>query len=110
MKPLCHNLLNVFLPSFGVIVGGSFLGGLGAFLMGEPPLSEIHRLSKILRIWAIIAALGGTFDTLYSFEKGLLDGETKDLVKQFLLILSSMGGAYVGAHMINWFCQESMST
>ncbi|MEH7525083.1 YtrH family sporulation protein, partial [Bacillus sp. JJ1503] len=58
---------------------------------------------------AIIAAIGGTFDTLYSFEKGVLDGQTKDLFKQFLLILSAFGGAQTGAILINWLTQEHIS-
>ncbi|MCP3741174.1 YtrH family sporulation protein [Rossellomorea sp. BNER] len=93
--------------AFGVIMGGSLLGGLAAFITGQPPLTEITRLSNILRIWAIIAAIGGTFDTLYSFEKGLLNGETFQLFKHSLLILSAMGGAQTGAEIIAWITQEN---
>ncbi|MEI5905478.1 YtrH family sporulation protein [Bacillus spongiae] len=98
-----------FFIAFGVLLGGSFLGAFSSFLMGQPALIEMDRLSKILRIWAIIAAIGGTFDTLYSFERGLLDGKTLDLFKQFLLILSALGGAQAGATIIEWLTQEHIS-
>ncbi|WP_335872231.1 YtrH family sporulation protein [Bacillus sp. 2205SS5-2] len=98
-----------FFIAFGVILGGSFLGAFSYFLMGQPPLTEMERLSKILRIWAIIAAIGGTFDTVYSFERGFMDGETKDLLKQFFFILSALGGAQAGIKIIEWFTQEHIS-
>ncbi|MGJ7920440.1 YtrH family sporulation protein [Neobacillus sp. LXY-4] len=106
-----------FFPSFiesyfialGVILGGSIIGGLAAFLSGNPPLTAIYRLSNLLRIWAIVAAIGGTFDAVYSFERGLLQGETKDLFKQFLLILAALGGAQTGSLLIKWMTQEHLS-
>lgn len=106
-----------FFPSFiesyfialGVLLGGSLIGGLAAFLTGQPLLTAVYRLSTLLRIWAIVAAIGGTFDAVYSFEKGLFDGATIDLVKQFLLILSALGGAQTGALIINWLTQEYLS-
>lgn len=107
-----------FFPSFiesyfialGVLLGGSLIGGLAAFLTGNPPLTAIFRLSNLLKIWAIVAAIGGTFDTVYSFERGLLEGETKDLFKQFLLILSALGGAQTGATIIKWLTLESIGS
>ncbi|AGK55186.1 YtrH family sporulation protein [Bacillus sp. 1NLA3E] len=106
-----------FFPSFiesyfiavGVLLGGSIIGGLATFLTGNPPLTAIYRLSNLLRIWAIVAAIGGTFDTVYSFERGFLEGETKDLFKQFLLILAALGGAQTGAVLIKWLTQEHLA-
>src|SRR5690606_124291 len=97
---------NSFFIACGCVLGGSLIGGLAAFLTGEPLLTEIARIADRIRIWAIIAAIGGTFDTLYSFERGFLDGGTKDLFKQFLLILSAMGGAKAAAFIITWLTQE----
>jgi len=107
-----------FFPAFiesyfialGVLLGGSLIGGIAAFLTGYPPLTTVYRLSSSLRIWAIIAAIGGTFDTVYTFEKGFLDAGTKDLFKQLLLILSALGGAQTGALIINWLTQEYISS
>ncbi|MDQ0214988.1 putative membrane protein AbrB (regulator of aidB expression) [Oikeobacillus pervagus] len=99
-----------FFIALGVMLGGSFIGGLASFITGKPPLTEIYQISSSLRIWAIIASIGGTFDTLYSFEKGFLDGDTKTLFKQFLFILSAMGGAQTAALIISWFTQEHISS
>lgn len=71
-------------------------------------MTEIYRLSNSLRIWAIVAAIGGTFDAVYSFERGLMQGQTDDLVKQILLILSALGGAQTGSLIINWLTQEHL--
>ncbi len=103
------SVIESYLIALGVILGGSLIGGLAAFLTGSPPLTAVYRLSNSIRIWAIVAAIGGTFDTVYSFERGFLDGETKDLFKQFLLILTAMGGAQTGAALINWLTQEHIS-
>ncbi|WP_187118820.1 YtrH family sporulation protein [Bacillus marasmi] len=104
-----HSFLESYFIALGVILGGSIIGGIATFLTGNPPLTAIYRLSNLLRIWAIVAAIGGTFDTVYSFERGLLQGETKDLFKQFLLILSALGGAQTGALLIKWLTQEHLA-
>jgi hypothetical protein len=105
-QPYISILIDAYFIALGVLLGGALIGGLSAFLTGKPMLTEIYRISTSIRIWAIIAAIGGTFDTVYSFEKGFLDGGTKDIFKQFLLILTAMGGAQTGATIINWLTQE----
>ena len=109
IQPYFATLFDSYFIALGVVIGGSIIGSVAAFLTGKPPLTEAYRISNIIRIWAIIAAIGGTFDTLYSFVKGVLDGQTKDLFKQFLLILSAFGGAQTGAILINWLTQEHIS-
>ncbi|MDZ5472496.1 YtrH family sporulation protein [Bacillus sp. 31A1R] len=109
-----QRFFQVFIDSYfialGVLLGGALIGGLAAFLTGRPPLTEIYRISSSIRIWAIVAAIGGTFDAVYSFERGLFDGETKDIFKQFLLILSALGGAQTGALLITWLTGEHISS
>ena len=39
-----------------------------------------------------------------------LTRDTKDLVKQLLIILSALGGAQTGALIINWLTQEHISS
>ncbi|MDR7077811.1 hypothetical protein J2Y03_002837 [Neobacillus niacini] len=106
-----------FFPTFiesyfialGVILGGALIGGIAAFLTGQPPLTAVYRLSTDLRIWAIVAAIGGTFDAVYTFERGLFNAETRDIFKQLLIILSALGGAQTGTLIINWLTQEYIS-
>ncbi|WP_084552369.1 MULTISPECIES: YtrH family sporulation protein [Bacillaceae] len=102
--------INSYFISLGVLFGGALIGGLAAFFTGQAPLTTIKNLADSLRIWAIIAAIGGTFDTVYSFERGILDGATKDIFKQFLLILSAMGGAKTGSLLVMWFTQGEISS
>ncbi|MBS2969992.1 YtrH family sporulation protein [Metabacillus sp. KIGAM252] len=106
-----------FLPAFidsyfialGVLLGGSIIGGIGAYLSGEPPMTTIVEFANRLKIWALVAAIGGTFDAFYSFERGLFNGETRDILKQVMLIVSAMGGAQTGWIIITWLTQEHLS-
>jgi hypothetical protein len=106
--PFVATLIFSFFIAVGVILGGAIIGGIAAFLVGDPPLTRMWSLAKSLKIWAIVAAIGGTFDTFYNLEKGLFNGETKFLVKQLLLIISATGGAQTGALIISWLTQETL--
>lgn len=108
-QPFFTLLIDSYFIALGVLVGGALIGGLGAFLTGKPLLTEIFRISSSIRIWAIVAAIGGTFDAVYSFERGLFDGDTKDIFKTFLLILAALGGAQTGALLINWLTGEHVT-
>ncbi|MFC4321069.1 YtrH family sporulation protein [Litchfieldia salsa] len=101
--------IHSYFIALGVLLGGCLIGGIGAFIAGEPPLTEIFRMANKLKIWALVAAIGGTFDAFNSFERGILNGQTKDLFKQFLLIVSAMGGAQSGWTIIVWLTQEHIS-
>lgn len=101
------SLINCYFISLGVLIGGSIIGGIGAFLVGEPPLTIVSRLSKSLRIWALVAAIGGTFDAINNFQRGLFQGVPLDIFKQILLIVSAMGGAQTGYKIIEWLTQEN---
>ena len=104
--PFIATLMLSFFIALGVLIGGALIGGFAAFLVGDAPLNRMARLASSLKIWAIVAAIGGTFDTFYNFEKGLFGGETKFLVKQILLIITATGGAQLGALIINWLTQQ----
>src|SRR5690625_7857432 len=72
-------MIQCFFLALGVIIGGAFIGSIGAFASGEPPLTSIARIAKSLRIWAIVAAIGGTFDVISNFERGIMEGSTIDI-------------------------------
>lgn len=99
-------IMNFFI-AFGVLIGGCFIGGLGAFLVSRAPLSEMTSLADNMKIWAVVTAIGGTFDTLNRLEKGFLDGTPIEVIKHLLLIVSAMTGAHTAAMIVQWFTQES---
>lgn len=101
--------IHCFFIAFGVILGGSVIGSMGDFATGDAPLSSMSRIADRLRIWAIVAAIGGTFDAIANVERGLFGGSTFDLLKQVLLIISAMGGVKVGLTLIEWLTQKGMS-
>ncbi|CDQ39326.1 MULTISPECIES: YtrH family sporulation protein [Virgibacillus] len=104
-----ETFIHCYFIAFGVIIGGAIIGSIGAFVTGDPPLTEIGRIADRLRIWAIVAAIGGTFDAIANFEKGILDGSTMDLFKQAMFILSAMGGVKTAILLLNWLIQEEIS-
>ncbi len=96
MQKLVDTLvLNVFI-SCGVILGGTLMGSLGAVFTGRAPGYSMLELADKLKIWALVAAMGGTFDTLKAIETGILVWQLGSIAKQVLLILSSFVGAHVG--------------
>ncbi|ALX48352.1 YtrH family sporulation protein [Lentibacillus amyloliquefaciens] len=101
-------LIHCFFIAFGVIIGGSIIGSIGGFITGDAPFTQMSRIADRLRIWAIVAAIGGTFDAIANFEKGVLDGSTFDLFKQIMLILTAMGGVKAGIIIISWLIQEDV--
>src|SRR5690625_217224 len=100
--------IQCFFIAFGVIIGGAIIGSMGSFFTGEAPLTSINRIAKGLKIWAIVAAIGGTFDAIANFEKGL-DGSSIDIIKQVFLIISAIGGMKAAVVLIQWFTQEDVS-
>lgn len=90
-------------------MGGSLIGSIGAFAVGEPPFTVMNRIAKSIRIWAIVAAIGGTFDAISNFEKGIFEGSTIDLIKQVGLILAAMGGVQTALLIIQWIIQEEIT-
>ncbi|KHF41058.1 sporulation protein [Halalkalibacter okhensis] len=98
-----------FFVAFGVIIGGAIIGGIGAFLIGKPPLSVMHDLAGSLKIWAIVAAIGGTFDAITSIERGLFYGTHDDIFKTAFMIFAALCGAQSGTALIQWIVGESLS-
>ncbi len=101
--------IHCFFIALGVILGGSLIGSIGAFATGDAPLTEVLRIAKKLGIWAIVAAIGGTFDAIENLQKGFLEGPFIEVLKQGLLILSAMGGAKVGMIILEWLIQEEIT-
>lgn len=90
-----------FCISLGVITGGTLIGALSAIFTGQPPQRIILELADRLKIWAMVAALGGTFESIRVIEMGLFGGQIQSLIKQALLIVSAFGGAQLGYYVIS---------
>ncbi|MCI1856795.1 MAG: YtrH family sporulation protein [Sporolactobacillus sp.] len=94
-----------FSIAFGVIIGGCIVGGIGAYFAGQPVFSEMNRLAATMRIWAVVTAIGGTFDTIENLERGVLSGSLSEVGRQILLIICAMAGAHSAGLIIRWLTQ-----
>jgi hypothetical protein len=94
-----------FFVAFGMVVGGSILGGISALFFNQPPLATMERLAEQLKIWALVAAVGGTFDVLRVIETGFLGGQLSPVAKQLLYLLSAFIGAQLGTVIIAWLAK-----
>lgn len=106
LKEFLQSVVFDFFVAFGVIIGGAIIGGIGAYLVSKPPLYEMWTIARKLKIWAVVAAIGGTFDTITNFEKGILFGSPDEIVKQIIVIISAMTGANTGMILIQWLTQQ----
>jgi hypothetical protein len=98
-------VLNVFI-SCGVILGGTLVGSLGSVFIGRAPGHSMAELAGKLKIWALVAAMGGTFDTLRAIETGFLGWQLGTVAKQVLLIFSSFLGAHAGYLLLLWLAGD----
>ncbi|KHE72404.1 YtrH family sporulation protein [Halobacillus sp. BBL2006] len=106
---LAISMIQCFFIAFGVIVGGTIIGSIGSYMTGEAPLTAMFRIAKSLRIWAIVAAIGGTFDAISNFEKGIFDGSTFDIFKQVMMIVSAMGGVKTALLLFEWLLGDEVT-
>lgn len=63
-----------FFIAFGVVLGGSILAGIGAVVALQSPVDTMQHISEQLKIWAVVAAVGGTIDPIRVIESNFLDG------------------------------------
>ncbi|TBL75058.1 YtrH family sporulation protein [Paenibacillus thalictri] len=94
-----------FFVAFGAVVGGTMLSGIGAVLILEPPSNTMLRISENIKIWALVAAVGGTIDPLRVIESHFLDGHISPAIKQILFFVSAFTGAQMGTSLIQWICK-----
>ncbi|UCZ55364.1 YtrH family sporulation protein [Bacillus shivajii] len=108
-KDFIATLVIDYFVAFGVIIGGTIVGGIGAYLIGKPPLSVMYDLASSLKIWALVAAIGGTFDAISTLERGIFEGTHADILKTLLMIFAALTGAHTGTVIIQWITQEGVS-
>jgi hypothetical protein len=100
--PFFSTIVLDFFVALGIVLGGSIVGALGAFLMHHPPMHSMVDLAEKLKIWALVAALGGTYDTLKLIDNGVLDLEFNGIVKQFCYLLAAFLGCNAGFYIVKW--------
>lgn len=94
------SIVNIFLISFGIVIGASVFSGIGAIITNNPPYKSMLEIAVSVKIWAMAAALGGTFSSFSVIDKGLFEGEIKSLIKQIMYIVIALLGANTGYSVI----------
>ncbi len=97
---LFNTLILNFFIAFGVVVGGALCGALSTLITQHPPFHTMTELADKLKIWGLVAALGGTFTAIKAIEVGFLDGQLESVVKQILLLISAFLGSHLGYLLI----------
>lgn len=100
MASFGQRILLVFFTSLGVVLGASLVGSLAAVLTGQPPIKTMLKLAYEIKIWAIVAAIGGTFTTIEILESGIFEGQVMAVIKQLLYLVSAFTGAQLGYSLI----------
>jgi hypothetical protein len=93
-------LVFIFCTSLGIILGGALVGSLSTIITGEQPYFTMRKLAEDMKIWAVVAAIGGSFSSFEALGSGLFSGEIRLLAKQFFYVISSFAGAELGIYLI----------
>ena len=104
MDTFGQKVVLIFFTALGIILGAALIGSLAAVAVREPPVAVMLKLARDMKIWAIAAAIGGTFSTFEVFESGLFQGELRAVIKQLLYIFSALAGTQVGYQLILALC------
>lgn len=93
-----------FFIAFGIVLGGSMLGGIGAVVSLQPPTQTMLDVAGRIKIWALAAAVGGTIDPMRVIESNMLDGNLSPAIKQILYLIFAFLGAHMGTELVKWIC------
>jgi len=102
VESFSQKMILILFTALGVELGASLVGALAAVISHGPPLKTMTKLAYEIKIWAIVAAIGGTFTTIEVLEMGLFEGELVTVIKQILYIISAFMGAQFGYVIISW--------
>src|SRR5690348_10588449 len=107
-KPMAQTITKLaldFFIAFGIVMGGSLLGGICAVIFLEPPSITMERIAGNIKIWAMVAAVGGTIDPLRLIESHFIEGYFSPAIKQIMYFISAFIGAHIGYSLIQWICK-----
>ncbi|MFC4769369.1 YtrH family sporulation protein [Effusibacillus consociatus] len=91
-----------FCVALGMVLGGSMVGALGAMLTHHPPMATMFKLADQLKIWALVAAIGGSVDALKIIGDSMWDFKFDSVAKQFAYLVSAFLGCQVGYYLVKW--------
>lgn len=93
-----------FMVAFGVVLGACMLAGIAAVITLKPPALVMKEYALNIKIWAVIAAIGGTIDPFRSIESKFLDGQLSPAIQDIIVIVTAFIGAQFGAKLILMIC------
>jgi phage-related protein len=106
MNPLYSKLYFSFFIAFGVVLGGALLAGVGSVFLWTPPKDKMIEVANSLKIWALVAAVGGTIDPIRVIESNMAEGHLSVAFQQISYILFAFLGAHMGTELIQWMCKN----
>lgn len=95
-----------FLIAFGIVLGGALLAGIGSVMLWTPPKEKMLQVAGSLKIWALVAAVGGTIDPIRVIESNMLEGYLSPAMHQIGYILFAFLGAHMGTELVQWMCRS----
>lgn len=95
-----------FFIAFGVVLGGAMLAGVGSVFLLTPPKVRMIQVASNIKIWALVAAVGGTIDPIRVIESHMLEGYLSPAAQQIGYILFAFLGAHMGTELIQWMCRN----
>lgn len=110
MKEFITNLTIDFLVAFGIVLGACLLAGIGSVMTLQAPAYKMLDIAGRIKIWAMVAAVGGTIDPLRVIETNFLEGHLSPAFKQILYFVSAFAGAHIGTVLVKWICQGSVQS
>ncbi|GIP33697.1 YtrH family sporulation protein [Paenibacillus sp. J2TS4] len=99
-----------FFIAFGIVLGGSMLGGIAAVFILQPPAVYMLKIAGNIKIWAMVAAVGGTIDPLRVIEFNFTEGYLSPAIKQILYFIVAFIGAQMAYQLIQWICEGAGSS
>ncbi|CAM4116478.1 YtrH family sporulation protein [Paenibacillus alkaliterrae] len=97
-----------FFIAFGVVIGGSMLAGIGSVFMLLPPATTMVDTAARLKIWAIVAAIGGSIDPVRVIESNITAGHLSPAAQQICFILIAFLGAHLGTELVRLICKGAV--
>ncbi|MFD0588364.1 YtrH family sporulation protein [Paenibacillus sp. GCM10027627] len=97
-----------FFIAFGVVMGGSMLAGVGGVFMLMPPATVMVDTALRLKIWAIVAAIGGSIDPVKVIESNITAGQLSPVAQQLCFIMFAFLGAHVATELIKLICKGAL--